>query len=649
MAATLDSIRVEVKVEIKKALKAKSTEPLERKYKSFQHTDQDVTACFDQAFRDFQLELISAEMNVGVIEEFITLSIEACRKDILTSSTPVTLLSDIFDLLTLDDCKKMFCYVEHHVHIWKEDLFFSSCKNILLRLCNDLLRRLSKSNSTIFCGRILLFLAKFFPFSERSGLNVVSEFNLENITEYGSECGDADDENDVDAQEGKIFIDYSLYCKFWSLQDFFRNPNQCYDKVQWKVFCAHAASIVSTFEGLKLEHLDKSSSYDKESINNYFSKYLTNQKLLDLQLYDVNFRRFVLVQFLILFQYLTTTVRFKTAYELLPEQKFFIQSTSEKVHSLLKETPPDGEEFEYIVTKIMSREEHWNAWKNDGCPEFRKALPQAMSCTEPVATARPPRRLLGDILKEARSKGMYHMGNTELTKLWNLNPDNLEACKAKERDFLPSLDEFFADAIEEVSNDRLKREDLLKDGYGWRALRLLARRSTHFLYNNLPIRELSAFLEMMIRRIASAKSTTPSNVGEDGEEVEDLFRQSEDPPENDGEFQVPNIIPFRVSVLTVTQFHNICRALRDDWLILAKKLDYRPDEIDFIISHNPEPSQQIRNLLNVWFEEDDDSTLENFLYILEGLELTDAAEEVKLAIEQNKNLTTDTSNSNEND
>ena len=28
-------------------------------------------------------------------------------------------------------------------------------------------------------------MAKFFPFSERSGLNVVSEFNLDNLTVYG--------------------------------------------------------------------------------------------------------------------------------------------------------------------------------------------------------------------------------------------------------------------------------------------------------------------------------------------------------------------------------------------------------------------------------------------------------------------------------
>jgi THO complex subunit 1 len=46
---------------------------------------------------------------------------------------------------------------------------------------------LSRSQNTVFCGRILLFLAKFFPFSERSGLNVISEFNLENTTVFSTD------------------------------------------------------------------------------------------------------------------------------------------------------------------------------------------------------------------------------------------------------------------------------------------------------------------------------------------------------------------------------------------------------------------------------------------------------------------------------
>lgn len=37
----------------------------------------------------------------------------------------------------------------------------------------------------------------------------------------------------------------------------------------------------------------------------------------------------------------------------------------------------------------------------------------------------------------------------ELTKLWNHLPDNLEACRTKDRDFLPSLDSYFEEAIEQ--------------------------------------------------------------------------------------------------------------------------------------------------------------------------------------------------------
>lgn len=40
----------------------------------------------------------------------------------------------------------------------------------------------------MFYGRILLFLAKFFPISEQSGLNVISEFNLDNTTEFNKDA-----------------------------------------------------------------------------------------------------------------------------------------------------------------------------------------------------------------------------------------------------------------------------------------------------------------------------------------------------------------------------------------------------------------------------------------------------------------------------
>lgn len=54
----------------------------------------------------------------------------------------------------------------------------------MLKTCNSLLRKLSKSCDTEFCGRILLFLATIYPISERSALNVMGKVNVANVTYY---------------------------------------------------------------------------------------------------------------------------------------------------------------------------------------------------------------------------------------------------------------------------------------------------------------------------------------------------------------------------------------------------------------------------------------------------------------------------------
>ena len=120
-------------------------------------------------------------------QRFVDFGIQASRVGICAPTLPILLLTDLFDLLTLDHSQILFASVEDNVKIWKEDQFFAIVKNHLLRICNDLLRRLSRTQNTVFCGRILLFLAKFFPISERSGLNVISEFNLENTTTFSEE------------------------------------------------------------------------------------------------------------------------------------------------------------------------------------------------------------------------------------------------------------------------------------------------------------------------------------------------------------------------------------------------------------------------------------------------------------------------------
>lgn len=58
-------------------------------------------------------------------------------------------------------------------------------------------------------------------------------------------------------------------------------------------------------------------------------------------------------------------------------------------------------------------------------------------------------------------------------------------------------------------------------------------------------------------------------------------------------------------------------------------LGYKPDEIEFFKNENSTEFDQARNLLQIWFEDDEDATLDNLLYILEGLEMHDAAEAVR--------------------
>ncbi|XP_076669732.1 THO complex 1-like protein Hpr1 isoform X2 [Andrena cerasifolii] len=643
---------------LQQCFKASDIQTFQKKCTEQCTNDGDRKAAVDQALRDTLLVILSENVstNVQLLETYITFCIELCRKDLATASMPVMLLGDIFDSMTLDGCEQLFTFVENNVVVWKEDLFFSACKNNLLRMCNDLLRRLSRSQQTVFCGRILLFLAKFFPFSERSGLNIVSEFNLENHTEFGSEKSEVDDveqiAKDDDKSEIKVPIDYSLYRKFWALQDFFRNPNQCYQKIHWKVFSVHASSVLSAFSSFKLE---EQRSYPTTSVKTdslmegthketpYFAKYLTNQKLLELQLSDSNFRRYVLLQFLILFQYLNSTVKFKAflasgyetseTHELKPDEIDWVKATTEQVYALLAETPPDGPTFAETVKNILKREEHWNAWKNEGCPPFKKPALDSTADVEELKKPKRPRRRIGDVIRDAQAVGKYHMGNPELTKLWNLCPNNLEACKSKDRDFLPSLETYFEEAIMQLDPNAMVEDEYKKvnDGnFGWRALRLLARRSPHFfVHGNYPINKLPEYLETMIKKIAKDRPTqsdikleteeTPPPEVNDQEFNEDVLKQESEQVESES----TDTKARKLTKVTSEMVGKLSEILKSDWKKLATKLGYTSDEIAFFQGKST-PYEQCKNMLEIWAEEDVDASMENLAYILEGLKFMEA-------------------------
>lgn len=134
-----------------------------------------------------------------------------------------------------------------------------------------MLRRLSKTNNTLLCGRILNFLAKVLPLSERSGLNIAGEFNKSHTTTI-------DEEQDADHQE--IMIDWEIYKRFWSLQRFFQNPSLLFEK-SWIEFTSIVEETLKTFD-TEEDLGDISDVFDEDSTT-FVPKYLTSRKLLHLQ------------------------------------------------------------------------------------------------------------------------------------------------------------------------------------------------------------------------------------------------------------------------------------------------------------------------------------------------------------------------------
>ncbi|XP_064605925.1 THO complex subunit 1-like [Liolophura sinensis] len=603
---------------IENTVKVEKKEDLLTFVQQYEGSDAEKKATLDQAFKDALKELVAVQRNCAKFKTVINLSAYAVTQDLCSSFTPFHLLSDLFDMVTLDVCEATFDLVEDNVYLWKSDMFFEAGKNYLLRMCNDLLRRLSKAHNTVFCGRIQLFLARLFPLSEKSALNLTSQFNLENVTVYLSEPeelkpkGSDKNESMEGIEEGEMSdlsfssdpcpIDYNLYRKFWYLQDIFRKPTQCYEKAPWKKF-----SSVSTC-GL----------WGPISATHPLSE------LFDLQLSDSNFRRYVLVQFLILFQYLHLPVRFKSSsFVLTEEQNQWVDSTQEKVYRLIKETPPDGDKFVQAIKHILKREENWNSWKNEGCPSFERSKGDSSQTKQKLS-----RKSVGDDLQATGGK-IIKMGNAELTRLWNLSPGNMAACKSDKRVFLPSVEEFFAEPIEQADPENMIEDEykLVNNiNFQWRALRLLARRSPHFFtHTNQPAMALPAYLELMVTKLA--KEMPPAE--EVKTQIEDEEELKDTPDEVDNLKHTDTSPAEVVEKLSAQQIQLVSDKIDSDWKKLATELNFLDDEILYFESETTEVSAQAIKMLTKWQENEGERATPGALKIaLREIGLAEIAETI---------------------
>lgn len=214
---------------------------------------------------------------------------------------------------------------------------------IILRSCNELLRRLSRAEDTVFCGRVFIFLFQSFPLGDKSAVNLRGEYHTENVTTFDEIVKEATKEQDADVEmadekepstedqkedesqplpesqattqdrpktpkvsfsnveakpEAKVDLD-ALYPMFWGLQAYFSAPTKVFDAQNFTEFKRGLEATLFTFKNVNTdletsstskssEEVRKSSkrkrTADAQEISSSFNpKYLTNRDLFDLE------------------------------------------------------------------------------------------------------------------------------------------------------------------------------------------------------------------------------------------------------------------------------------------------------------------------------------------------------------------------------
>ncbi|KAL2832411.1 THO complex subunit 1 transcription elongation factor-domain-containing protein [Aspergillus cavernicola] len=359
------------------------------------------------------------------------------------------LIEELIDSHTIEGCRKVFDYLEsRRERITKKH--FKPKNLVILRTCNELLRRLSRAEDTVFCGRVFIFLFQSFPLGDKSAVNLRGEYHTENVTTFDdivTEGTGETDGMDVDMpdvketnatadsqkqeterqtvsdnddklsthdltktpkvtvsqpedQQGGTSLDLNtLYPIFWGLQAYFSAPTRVFNAQHFVTFKIGLESTLSAFKNINSD-LETSNSKSSEEIrksnkrkrtadgpeiaSSFNPKYLTSRELFDLEVNDTAFRRHVLVQALILLDFmlsLTPNSKAKLAglsnksvlygFLLTDEDAIWAVKMRKSIEEYLQQGV--GGKFYYrMVDTVLSRDKNWVRWKAEACPQIER-------------------------------------------------------------------------------------------------------------------------------------------------------------------------------------------------------------------------------------------------------------------------------------
>ncbi|GAO47489.1 hypothetical protein SAICODRAFT_93464 [Saitoella complicata NRRL Y-17804] len=458
-----------------------------------------------------QVDNIDAAL--GAIYTILDITLVCSEKDLCGRDTAFGLIEELVDSQTIEGCSKIFDYLESRKERLAKDLTGNrGAGMILLRFSNELLRRLSKAEDTVFCGRVTIFLARVFPLVDRSGVNLRGDYNVGNVTlidndnerEAAMNIDDAKPDvpavEDGSEEERKVLDEF--YPIFWSLQERFSNPPSLYkseDLAAFEVSLGRTLAKLREIEdaqrklrgdtGTKSDRKDSGSSERSEG-GMFNPKFLSSRKLLKLELEDSSFRRHILVQTLILLDHFLSLspeakaklTALKTPNKsVLPtftpseEELAWMKDMRKEAADIIKRSSPNGEGFLADLEGIMDRDKNWLNWKLDSCYAFGESpIP-----SETIADASTKLKKSTEGLRPY----MHSLGTPTLTKLWKTGSGfTLEDLSQPKRHTVPEAESF----IKGIEMDKFESEMATQDeekmqlleakaSKNWRALRIAAK------------------------------------------------------------------------------------------------------------------------------------------------------------------------------
>lgn len=146
----------------------------------------------------------------------------------------------------------------------------------MLRFCNELLRRLSRAEDAVFCGRVFIFLFQTFPLGDKSSVNSRGEFHVENATVFDEPASSKDEKSDgmeldpdskqevpsittesaptdddakaEQKKDSRVLDTDPLYPIFWTLQQAFSNPPKLFSDEYLTEFKAGIEHTIAKFK-----------------------------------------------------------------------------------------------------------------------------------------------------------------------------------------------------------------------------------------------------------------------------------------------------------------------------------------------------------------------------------------------------------------